>query len=67
MEILLFKNTKETDLKIGLKVCYQNLQGVYNNLGTITDILDKQHNKEYVLNTSFGSYVASELKLIKSE
>lgn len=66
IEILLLKETKDSDLKEGLKVCYKNIDGVYNNLGIITDIKQpKLGGKEYLINTSFGSYMANELKLLK--
>lgn len=65
MKILINKQTKDSDLKKGLQVCYQNMDGVFNNLGVITDIItDKDGIKNYILNTSFGAYMASELKLI---
>lgn len=67
MEILLYKVTKESDLHVGLKVCYKNQQGGYSKLGYITDIIDKEPHKEYLINTSFGAYLADELKLIKQE
>jgi hypothetical protein len=65
MEILLFKVTQESDLHVGLKVCYRNQQGGYSKLGVITDILDTEPNKSYLINTSMGAYLANELKLIK--
>jgi hypothetical protein len=65
MEILTYKKTTDKDLKINMQVCYQNLDGVFCKLGTITDILLIDNVKNYLINTSFGSYLASELKLIK--
>jgi len=66
MEILINKQTQDSDLNIGLQVCYKNLYGGWSKLGIITDIIeDKNGIKEYLINTSFGSYLADELKLIK--
>jgi hypothetical protein len=65
MKILLFKKTKDSDLRVGLQVCYKSINGNYGMLGVITDILETKPLKEYILNTSFGSYTADELKLIK--
>jgi len=65
MKILLNRLTKDSDLKKGLQVCYKDLDGVFNNLGVITDtVTDKDGIKNYILNTSFGAYTADELKLI---
>ncbi|MDA3781153.1 MAG: hypothetical protein PF487_13150 [Bacteroidales bacterium] len=65
MEILLLKKTKDSDLKIGLQVCYKDLQGGYSKLGTITDTYVHLRFTHYIINTSFGAYLADELKLIK--
>jgi hypothetical protein len=66
MKILLFHQTTDNDLKTGLKVCYKNIDGVFNNLGIITDIItDKDGIKNYLVNTAIGAYMADELKLIK--
>lgn len=66
MEILINKQTQDNDLNIGMQVCYKNLNGGWSQLGFITDIIeDKNGIKEYLINTSFGSYLADELKLIK--
>lgn len=65
MEILLFKKTKDSDLKVGLQVCYLDPQGAYTNLGVITDIVEQDGVKLYLINTSMGAYMAEELKLIK--
>lgn len=65
MEILLFKKTKDSDLKVGLQVCYPNQYGGYSKLGNITDIIEQDGVKLYLLNTSMGAYMAEELKLIK--
>ena len=65
MKILINKQTKDSDLKTGLQVCYQNIDGVFNNLGLITDIItDKDGIKNYLINTAMGAYMADELKLI---
>lgn len=66
MEILLFHKTTDNDLKKGLKVCYKNINGIYNKLGVITDVIELDGVKNYLINTSFGSYTADELKLIKN-
>lgn len=65
MEILLNKKTSDKDLNVGTKVCYQNFDGIYNNLGIITEILIIDGIPNYLINTAFGAYLASELKLIK--
>lgn len=68
MEILLYKKTKDSDLSKGMQVCYKNLQGAYTQLGIITDIVTAEcGTKNYLINTSFGSYTADELKLIKKD
>jgi hypothetical protein len=67
MEILFFHKTKDEELSIGLQVCYKNQQGYYNKLGIITDSYEQNGVKLYIINTSFGSYAANELKLIKKE
>lgn len=66
MNILINKKTKDADLKIGMQVCYCDISGAYSKLGVITDTYkDKGGFIEYIINTSFGSYLASELKLIE--
>ncbi len=65
MEILLFKKTADTDLSEGMEVCYKDINGSYSKLGIITDIVELNGVKNYIINTSFGSYTADELKLIK--
>jgi hypothetical protein len=66
MEILINKQTQDIDLNIGMQVCYQNINGGWSKLGFITDIIEDRNGiKEYLINTSFGSYLANELKLIK--
>lgn len=66
MEILLFKKTADTDLHIGLKVCYKDQNGFYTKIGVITDTYEQDGITLYLINTSFGSYAANELKLIKA-
>ena len=66
MKILLFKKTTDDDLKIGLKVCYHDQNGVYSKFGKITDYYECDGVLNYLVNTSFGAYVAEELKLLKS-
>jgi hypothetical protein len=66
MEILLYKKTTDEDLKIGLRVCYKDINGIYSKLGVITDWYFSQGVLNFLINTSFGSYTADELKLIKN-
>lgn len=66
MKIIINKETKDTDLKIGQKICYKNIDGIFNNMGIITDIIIVDGIKNYLINTAMGSYVANELKLIES-
>lgn len=65
MEILLLKKTKDADLIIGLRVCYTDLNGAYTNTGIITDIIEQDGVKLYLINNAMGAYRADELKLIK--
>jgi hypothetical protein len=65
MEILLNKLTIDNDLKIGMQVCYKDINGFYSKLGFITDFYEAYGIKNYIINTSFGAYHANELKLIK--
>lgn len=65
IEILLFKVPNDNELHTQKKVCYKNLDGVFNKIGIITDIINKKSGKQYILNTSFGAYTADELRLIK--
>lgn len=65
MEILLLHQTIDSDLSIGLQVCYEDINGIYSKLGTITDSYEKDGITLYLLNTAMGSYTADELKLIK--
>jgi len=65
MKILTFHKTTDSDLKIGLQVCYQDTNGAFTQLGVITDIItDKDGIKNYLINTAMGAYMAEELKLI---
>ena len=65
-EVLIYKKTKDSDLSIGLEVCYKNIDGIYCNLGTITDIYQQDGVNLYALNTAMGSYMADELKLVRT-
>lgn len=65
MEILLFHETTDNDLSEGLRICYKDTNGDYSKLGFITDHYEQDGIKLYLINTSFGSYSANELKLIK--
>lgn len=65
IEIELFKETTDADLYEGLEVCYKDIGGIYSKLGIITDTEEQDGVKLYLLNTSFGSFAAEELKLIK--
>lgn len=64
MTILLFHQTIDSDLKEGLQVCYKDLNGAFTKLGIITDIINNDGIKNYLINTAMGAYQASELKLI---
>jgi len=65
MQVLLYKKTKDSDLKQGLQVCYKDTNGAFTMLGEITDIItDKDGIKNYLINTAMGAYMAEELKLI---
>jgi hypothetical protein len=65
MEVLLFKKTKDSDLEIGQKICYKDQGGNYSKIGFITDWIMIDGVLNFIINTSFGSYTADELKLIK--
>lgn len=66
IEVLIYKVPTDADLKEGQMVCYQNRDGVYAFLGTITDVCtDLDNIKTYAIDTAIGTYVASELRLIK--
>lgn len=67
MKILLFKKTTDADLSIKQQVCYKDQQGEYTKIGIITDCITIRGIKHYLINTSFGTYTADELKLIKNE
>jgi hypothetical protein len=66
MEILLFKKTEDKNLFTELQVCYKDQSGNYTKLGIITEIIESEPHKTYLINTSFGAYTADELKLIKT-
>lgn len=65
MEIFLMRETKDSDLYKDLKVCYKDQAEIFSKLGIITDIIEIDGIKNYLLNTAFGAYTANELKLIK--
>ena len=65
MEILLMKKTTDADLYKGLQVCYKDLGGAYTKLGIITDLVEDDGIKQYLISTAMGAYTADELKLIK--
>jgi hypothetical protein len=67
MEILLYKKTTDKDLKIGMKICYKDINGVYSKIGKITDWVCTEGVAYFLIDTSFGSYTADELKLISIE
>lgn len=67
VEIFLFHLTTDDDLFKGLEVCYKDTSGVYTKLGTIIKCDEKYTMKEYTLDSSFGTYAADELKLIKTQ
>lgn len=66
MEVLLFKKTTDEDLQIGQEICYKDANGIYSKIGTVTDWIFKNGAMEFSINTSFGTYTADELKLIKN-
>lgn len=63
--MLILKIPTDKDLENKPRVCYQNIEGVYCKIGIITDIIIVDGFKNYLLNTSFGSYTANELRLLK--
>ena len=65
IEVLINKIPTDKDLKIGTKICFQNLNGIYAFLGTIDSITIKDNVLNYSINTSMGAYLAEELRLIK--
>lgn len=65
MEVLIWKKTKDTDLKVGMRVCYPDTGGAYTITGVITDIIEQDGVKLYLINNAMGAYMADELKLIK--
>ena len=66
IEVLIYKIPKDTDLKIGQMVCYQNRDGIYAFLGTIDSITTTDNVLNYGINTALGTYVANELRIIKN-
>ena len=65
MNIMIYHRTTDKDLYKGLQVCYQDINGVFNRLGIITDAIDDNGILLYLIDTAMGSYVADELKLIE--
>ena len=65
IEVLINKIPTDKDLKIGTKICFQNLNGIYAFLGTITDVYNRESILNYAIDTAIGTYTASELRLIK--
>lgn len=65
IEVLINKIPTDKDLKIGTKICFQNLNGIYAFLGTITDVYNRESILNYAIDTAIGTYIASELRLIK--
>jgi len=73
MQVLLYKKTKDSDLKQGLQICYPDVLGNYTKIGTIAAIktidgvlnyiIEGQPTKDDI-NTAMGAYMAEELKLI---
>lgn len=64
IEVLLWRTTTDDDLEMRMEVCYRDLGGAYTKLATITDIIEQDGIKLYLLSTSSGAYTADELKLI---
>lgn len=65
MKVKLFHKTTDSDLEKGMQVCYKDINGNYSKLGIITDAMEINGEMNYIINTSFGSYTADELKLIE--
>ena len=66
MEILLYKIPQNSDLQIGLQVCYKSLNGAFTQLGIITDTFEQDGFTMYILNSAMGAYMANELRLFKT-
>ena len=64
IEVLLWRTTTDEDLEKYMEVCYKDLGGAYTKLGTITDIIEDNGIKQYLISTAMGAYTADELKLI---
>ena len=64
MKILLFKQTKDSDLKTGMQVAYKGFDGQYtaHRTGVILDIFEQDGVLLY--NVDGFAYMADELKLI---
>ena len=67
MMVMLLLKTEDRHLKLNLRVCYKNTDGVYNKVGIIssTKILDGFIH--YEIDNAMGLYLADELKLIMPE
>jgi len=67
IEVLINKIPDDTDLKIGTKICFQNLNGIYAFLGTVTDVYNRENILNYAIDTAIGTYLASELRLLNNK
>ena len=65
MEILLFKKTEDKDLSIYLKIVYQDKNGQFTKVGTITKTEKINELIYYTVDTSTAIRTADKLKLIK--
>ena len=65
IEVLIYKVPTDKDLKAGQMVFYQNRDGFYAFLGTIDSITTNNNVLNYAIDTAIGTYIASELRLIK--
>jgi len=65
MEILLYKQTKDSDLSEGVAVCYKDTCGEWSKIGKITSIENQDGALVYGVDTSWGIRTADELKLCK--
>lgn len=64
MNILAYHRTTDADLKVGLQVAYQDTDGGFTNIGTITDSFEQDGQTLYLIDTAIGAYLADELKLV---
>ena len=65
IEVLIWKKPTDSDLSVGLKVSYKDTYGAHSKLGTITDTYKDFGITHYIIDTSFGAYLADELRLIR--